>query len=211
MKYESFDPYAIKHQSIIELYNSKTPKLLRVRTKVTIALLAFIAWCMVLIESGVRYFMLPYVDFDPKKPMFYVMCALISAVSIAIFKPYRFFTKKSYYGKITHFTNTSRSISGLTPREKTWTILSGRKSQAYCLTLATPDEKTKTVYIPQSDYAKQIYTAGSYVSVICGVKIPVPMDKSKIPSDKCICTYCGSLESSGHMRCSVCRETLWYK
>ncbi len=174
----------------------------------------FLVWCFVWLESGVRYVNLDYVYYDMTDTRLIVVPMMISLLGIWIFKPYKLWTERTYFGKIERIDKQNAIV--IKKDEKGMKVIVKKlRSAVYAgtnvLTIRRSDGKLVQRSVPNLLHFDSIYDLDTSVSVVCGVKFPVPMNKEVFPKGNCFCTKCGSFEQPEYKRCSMCHSLLWYK
>jgi len=179
-------------------------------------LVLFLAWCGIWTESAIRYYNLDYVDFSPMNPRIYIIPVIILVIGLWVFKPYRFFTDKTMCGSIERIAfsdgYTARMGGGARMGGKSVSARHAEKiKNTVTVTVVNDEGKRSVKKMTTFVNFNKLYKEGSGVSVICGVDIPIPFDKTVIPQGRCLCTKCGSFEPLDYKRCNMCHALLWYK
>lgn len=197
---------AEKHRHLLRLYTQKVPFLSRGMFKVYLCFAATVIWIAVWIEAAVRYFSLAYVDFSIKNPRIYILPIVLFFAAWKLFKPYKLFTEKTYFGGITDIKYKKKQVRS---------HFAGRRiyyTAALEGTLFITDEKGKVhkkkLFLSQALH--KLYQKGLTVTVIKGEKYPLCHDKTKYEG-KLPCIHCGNLEDASYNRCFNCRKLLWTK
>lgn len=203
-----------RHQSIMSSYNNTIPLYKRGTFHCLMRLVLFILWCYIWLESGNRYLSLDYVYYDMTDTRLIIIPLLISLAGIFIFKPQSIFTKRTFFGKIERIEKQNAEIikkdyNGTKVRIKRmhYVVYDGMNT----LTIRKANGRLVHRKVPNLASFDTLYDLDSSVSVINGQRFPVPMNKQVLPQGKCLCTKCGSFETSERKRCSMCFTTLWYK
>ena len=214
MIYTTLSELKERHKSILSSHNSTLPAYSKGFERCVFRCILFILWCYIWLESGMRYLSLDYVYYDMGDTRLIVVPMLIGLAGIFIFKPYKIWTERTYFGKIEkiekqHAETIKKDAKGtkVTVRKIQRIIYNGTNT----LTIRKPNGRLVQRKVPNLASFDRIYDIDSSVSVINGVKFPVPMNKNVIPESMCLCTRCGSFEKKERTRCSMCFSTLWYK
>ncbi len=218
MKYQNYDLMWERHNQILAQYKENIPVYSRGTFKNLLRLCLFLAWCVAWIESALRYYGLNYVDFDKTNPNFYLMSLLVLAVSVAVFKPYRMFTDKNCFGKIEKIereTEVGQAAEGSKNTKGTRVHRGGARirfvrREVFVLTIRKNNGKTVEKKLTAFHNFHDVYKIGSSVSVIVGIKLPIPMDADILCGNH-FCTKCGSFEPIDFRHCALCHNRLWYK
>lgn len=214
MIYKTLSQLKERHGSIMSSYKAVIPTYKRVTFFCLLRIVLFVLWCFIWLESGNRYLNLDYVYYDSGDTRLIAIPLLISVVGFFIFKPYKIFTERSYFGKIEKIEKQSAE---LIKKDKSGAkvIIKRMHMVMYdgynLLTIRKKNGRLAKKKVPNLASFDKLYDIDSSVSVINGVKFPVPMNKGVVPENKCLCTKCGSFETSDRIRCSMCFTLLWYK
>jgi hypothetical protein len=143
-----------------------------------------------------------------------IILTLISIVGFAVFRPLKIFTDRTYCGIIEgiekqHAETAKKDKNGTKVVEKKLTRIVYNGTNV--LTIRKPSGLVIKRRVPNLAKFDLIYDIDTPVSVINGVKFPVPMKKETIPKGTVMCTKCGSFEVERRTRCSMCFYSLWYK
>ena len=196
-----------KHKQLLEEYNSALPLYKRGIFKVYSGFILTILWFIVWLDAAIRLYGLPYVDFSWKNPRIYILSLILIIIAWKLFKPYRVFTDKSYYGVITGIeTGKASKKTGSSGRRIFYANVTTLN-----LEILACDGKTRYKKVFATKGLNEIYQKGTEVSVICGEKYPVPLDRQLVPQGKALCTKCGSLEDKSYTYCYTCHRLLWFK
>ncbi len=211
--FENKEYFTEKHNAVTASYKKTVPFYLRGTERCVLRILLFVLWCIIWLESGTRYVNLSYVYFDSDARAI-VIALLLCIVGYFIFKPYKIFTERSYFGKIEviekqRAETIKKDKYGKKVRIKD--IHAGLYDGTNVLTIRKPNGRLVKKTVPNLIAFDGIYDLDRYVSVVCGVRFPAPMDKTVIPEKTCFCTNCGSFEKQERTRCSMCYSLLWYK
>ncbi len=195
-----------KHRQIIGLYKNRIPYFSRGIFKVHLSFLAFIVWCIVWVESAVRYYNLDYVDFSLMNPRIYIFPAILLLVGFHLFRPYRIFTEKNYYGVITQVKNVKKLVKSHSAGRRVF------YSNAPVSKLYIMDSKGKVrkKTVRMSKELISIYQPNVVVTVIGAEPLPLCHDKARY-GGRLPCVNCGNLENPSYNRCFNCRKLLWTK
>ena len=177
-----------------------------------IALFAF--WCFIWFESGNRYLNLDYVYYDMGDTRLLIVPLMLSVIGFFVFKPYKIWSQRTYYGKI---EKIEKQNAELIKKDKKGTRVVIRQTHMVMydgfntITVRKKNGRLSKKKVPNLATFDRLYDLDTSVSVINGVRFPVPMNKNVIPAGMCLCTKCGSFEKKTRTRCSMCFSTLWYK
>lgn len=214
MIYTTLSQLKERHKSIMSAYNTALPFYCKGFQQCVLRCILFVLWCFIWLESGTRYLSLDYVYYDMSDTRLIIVPMLISLAGIAIFKPYKIWSRRTYFGKVEkiekqHAETIKKDEKGrkVTVRKIQRIIYNGTNT----LTIRKPNGRLVQRKVPNLASFDRIYDIDSSVSVINGVVFPVPMNKAVVPENMCLCTKCGSFEAKERTRCSMCFTRLWYK
>lgn len=213
MIYTTLSELKKRHKEIMSSYK-KLPFYLRGFEICILRCILFVLWCYIWLESGTRYLSLDYVYYDMTDPRLIIVPVLVFLLGIAIFKPHRIWTAKTYFGKIEKIEK--QHAETVTKNEKGVKVIVRKMASILyngtnVLTIRKPNGRLVQRKVPNLASFDKLYDIDTSVSVINGVKFPIPMNKAIIPGEMCLCTKCGSFEKKERTRCSMCFSTLWYK
>ena len=202
-----------KHKRIADTYRQNMPFYLRGFERCVMRVVLFVLWCVIWLESGTRYVNLSYVYFDSDTRAV-IVSLLLSILGYFIFKPYKIFTERSFCGKVEMIEKqraetVKKDKNGKKVREKG--IRSGLYDGTNVLVIRKPDGRLARKTVPNLVAFENLYDIDTEVSVICGVRFPVPLDNKAVPENSRFCTRCGSFESAERTRCSMCFSLMWNK
>lgn len=204
-----------RHNSIMSSYKNTIPFYKRGSFFCLMRIVIFIAWCIVWLESGNRYLNLDYVYYDTADARLLIIPMLLCTIGLFVIKPYKIFTTYTFYGKIEKIEKQSAELVTKDKQGKKVVIKRMHMVMYDGYNIITVKKKggkrTKKIKVPNLATFDRLYDLDSSVSVINGVRFPVPMNKNVVPSGMCLCTKCGSFEKNTRTRCSMCFTTLWYK
>ncbi len=204
---------AEKHKEIYSLCRNTLPFYSRGREKRFLRVILFILWCIIWLESGKRYASLSYVYLDSDARAV-VVAVLLCVLGYFIFKPYKIFTERTYFGKIEVIEKQRAETIKKDKHGKKVHIKdihSGLYDGTNMLIVRTPTGRLKKKKVPNLVAFDSIYDIDIPVSVMSGEKFPVPLTRDFLPGNRCFCTRCGSFERLEKERCSMCFSLLWYK
>ena len=214
MIYTTLQELQKRHKEIMSSYKTTLPFYLRGFEQCILRCVLFVFWCYIWLESGTRYLSLDYVYYDMTDPRLIIIPTLLFLVGIAIFKPQTIWTSRTYFGKIEkiekqHAETVIKNEKGVKVivRKMASILYNGTN----VLTIRKPNGALVQRKVPNLASFDRLYDFDTSVSVINGVKFPVPMNRGIIPENMCLCTKCGSFEKRQRSRCSMCFSTLWYK
>lgn len=214
MIYKTLSELKERHKNIMSSYKNIFPFIIRGSGICLIRIVLFIAWCIIWFESGSRYLSLDYVYYDKGDVRLIAIPMILSVIGFFIFKPYKIWTNRTYFGKIERIEKQSAE---LVKKDKNGVKVVIKRMHMVMydgmnvLTVRKANGRLCKRKVPNLITFDRLYDIDSSVSVINGVKFPVPMNKNVIPEGKCLCTKCGSFEKSERQRCSMCFTLLWYK
>lgn len=214
MIYKTLSELRERHAVILSSYKNTIPVYKRGIFFCSLRIVLFLLWCFIWFESGNRYLNLDYVYYDSGDTRLIAIPLLISVVGFFVFKPYKIFTERSYFGKIEKIEKQSAE---LIKKDKNGVkvIIKRMHMVMYdgynLLTIRKKNGRLAKRKVPNLASFDRLYDIDSSVSVINGVRFPVPMNKATVPEGKCLCTKCGSFENAQRQRCSMCFTLLWYK
>ena len=214
MLYTTLSQLKSRHSEIMSSYKNTLALYKRGTFFCFLRVVLFVTWCIVWLESGNRYLNLDYVYYNSGDIRLLVIPLLISTLGVFIFKPYKIWTERTYFGKIEKIEKQNAIL--IRKNEKGEKIRIKRMHMVMydglnTLTIRNINGRLVKKKVPNLAKFDSIYDIDSSVSVINGLVFPAPMNKAVIPKDKCFCTSCGSFESLERTRCSMCFSTLWYK
>lgn len=213
MIYTTLSELKKRHKEIMTSYKS-LPFYRRGFELCVLRCVLFVLWCYIWLESGARYLSLDYVYYDMTDPRLIIIPTLLVLIGIAIFKPQAIFTNRTYFGKIEKIEK--QHAETITKNEKGVKVVVRKMASILyngtnLITIRKPSGRLVQRKVPNLAFFDRLYDIDTSVSVINGVKFPVPMNRDVIPKDRCFCTKCGSFEKRERTRCSMCFSTLWYK
>ncbi|MBQ7399323.1 MAG: hypothetical protein IJW06_02520 [Clostridia bacterium] len=214
MIYNTLSQLKERHAEIISSYRETLPIYKRGTFWCFIRCVLFVLWCLIWLESGTRYLNLDYVYYDMGSSKLIFVPMLISVAGFFIIKPYKIWTGRTYFGKIEKIEKQSAEL--IKKDDKGAKVIIKRMHMVMydgmnVLTVRKPSGRLVNKKVPNLINFDRIYDIDSSISVINGLRFPVPMNKNVIPEGMCFCTKCGSFESKERTRCSMCFTTLWYK
>lgn len=214
MIYKTLSQLKERHGEILSTYKTTLPFYKRGVFFCLLRIVLFAAWCFIWLYSGKNYFSLDYVHYDKSDARFLIVPMMLAIIGFFIFKPYKIWSDRTYFGKVEKIEKQSAEI--IKRNEKGAKVVVKRMRMVMydgfnTLTIRKKNGRLVKRKVPNLASFDKIYDLDSSVSVICGVRFPAPMNKAVVPQDKCFCTKCGSFEKTTRTRCSMCFTTLWYK
>ncbi len=203
-----------RHDTIMSSYKGTLPLYKRGIFHCFLRCVFFVLWCIIWLESGNRYLKLDYVYYDMGDSRLLIVPLLISVAGFFIFKPYKIWTSRTYFGKIEKIEKQNALL--IKKDEKGAKVIIKRMHMVMydgfnTLTIRKPNGRLAKKKVPNLASFDKLYDIDSSLSVINGLRFPVPMNYGVVPEGMCLCTKCGSFESNERTRCSMCFTTLWYK
>ena len=214
MIYTTLSQLKTRHKEIMSTHKDVLPFYKRGPFRCFLRIVLFLAWCALWLYSGKTYLSLDYVYYDAGDVRFLIVPMLLAVIGFFIFKPYKIWTQRTYFGKIEKIEKQSAEI--IKKNEKGAKVVIKRMHMVMydgfnTLSIRKKSGRLVKRKVPNLATFDRIYDLDSSVSVICGEKFPAPMNRAVVPEGKCFCTKCGSFESTTRTRCSMCFTTLWYK
>lgn len=214
MIYTTLSALKTRHKEIMSSYKTILPYYKRGSFFCLLRIILFIAWCIIWLESGTRYLSLDYVYYDSGDTRLIAIPILISVIGFFIFKPYKIWSQRTYFGKIEKIEKQSAEL--IKKDGKGGKVIIKRMHMVMydgynLLTIRKKNGRLAKRKVPNLASFDRMFDIDSSVSVINGVRFPVPMNEGVIPEGNCLCTKCGSFENKERIRCSMCFSTLWYK
>ena len=214
MIYTTLPQLKKRHKEIMSSYKSTLPFFARGTFFCLLRIVLFVAWCVIWLESGTRYLNLDYVYYDSGDARLILIPMLLSVIGFFIFKPYKIWSQRTYFGKIERIEKQNAEL--IKKNDKGVKIVIKRMHMVMydgmnTLTIRKKNGRLAKKKVPNLAAFDKLYDLDSSVSVINGIRFPAPMDKNVIPENMCLCTACGSFERNTRTRCSMCFSTLWYK
>lgn len=214
MIYTTLSQLKTRHKEIMSSYKNTLPFYKRGTFFCLLRIAAFIGWCITWFESGNRYLKLDYVYYDMGDMRLLFVPMLLSAVGFFVFKPYKLWTDRTYFGKIEKIEKQSAELIKKDDKGKK-VVIKRMHMVMYdgfnTLTIRKKNGRLVKKKAPNLAAFDKLYDIDSSVSIINGLRFPVPMNRNVIPENMCLCTKCGSFEKKERTRCSMCFTTLWYK
>lgn len=214
MIYTTLSQLKERHAEIMSSYKNNLPLYNKGSFRCIIRCVMFVLWCIIWLESGNRYLNLDYVYYDMGSTKLIIVPLLIAVAGFFIFKPYKIWTERTYFGKIEKIEKQSAEL--IKKNENGVKVIIKRMHMVMydgynTLTIRKKNGRLAKKKVPNLATFDRIYDIDSSLSVINGLRFPTPMNKGVIPDGMCLCTKCGSFESKERTRCSMCFTTLWYK
>ena len=214
MIYKTLSQLKERHEEIMSSYKNNLPLYNRGLFWCIVRCVLFVLWCIIWLESGNRYLNLDYVYYDMGSTKLIIVPLLIAVAGFFIFKPYKIWTERTYFGKIEKIEKQSAEL--IKKDENGVKVIIKRMHMVMydgynTLTIRKKNGRLAKKKVPNLATFDKLYDIDSSLSVINGLRFPAPMNKGVIPENMCLCTKCGSFESKERTRCSMCFTTLWYK
>ncbi|MBR2021486.1 MAG: hypothetical protein IJ939_03530 [Clostridia bacterium] len=214
MIYKSLSQLKERHEEIMSSYKNNLPLHSKGSFWCIVRCVLFVLWCFIWLESGNRYLNLDYVYYDMASAKLIIVPLLIAVAGFFIFKPYKIWTERTYFGKIEKIEKQSAEL--IKKDENGVKVIIKRMHMVMydgynTLTIRKKNGRLAKKKVPNLATFDKLYDIDSSLSVINGLRFPAPMNKAVIPENMCLCTKCGSFESKERTRCSMCFTTLWYK
>ena len=214
MIYKTLSELKERHGEIMSSYKNTLPFYKRGTFFCLLRIALFIFWCFVWLESGNRYLKLDYVYYDMGDTRLLIVPMLLCVLGFFIFKPYKIWTDRTYFGKIEKIEKQNAEL--IKKDDKGMKVVIKRMHMVMydgfnTLTIRKKNGRLAKKKVPNLAAFDRLYDLDSSICVINGVRFPAPMNKGVIPENMCLCTKCGSFEKKERTRCSMCFTTLWYK
>lgn len=214
MIYKTLSQLKERHGQIMDSYHATLPFHKRGVFFCLLRIVFFLAWCFIWFESGNRYLNLSYVYYDMGDSRLILIPMLLSLIGFFVFKPYKIWSQRTYFGKIEKIEKQSAEL--IKKNENGTKVVIKRMHMVMydgfnVLTVRKKNGRLAKKKVPNLASFDRLYDIDSSISVINGLRFPVPMNKTVIPENMCLCTKCGSFEKNTRTRCSMCFTTLWYK
>ena len=110
MIYTTLSQLKTRHKEIMSSYKNTIPFYKRSTFFCLLRIVAFFAWCLIWFESGNRYLKIDYVYYDMSDMRLLFIPMLLSIIGFFIFKPYKIWTDRTYFGKIEKIEKQSAEL-----------------------------------------------------------------------------------------------------
>ena len=110
MIYKTLSQLKERHNEIMSSYKSTLPFYNRGVFFCLLRIVLFLAWCFLWLYSGKKYLSLDYVYYDYGDVRFLIVPMLLAIIGFFIFKPYKIWTDRTYFGKIERIEKQSAEI-----------------------------------------------------------------------------------------------------
>ena len=194
--------YSEKANRFVSAYSQSTGLKRRILLKRFFSLFFTAAWFVIWLVSAKAYFARSYATFNPKNVLVYITVAVLIILPFCLFKPQKFLTDTTFYGKI-----VSLKIKNLVG---TNTI--SRKTKLYIYAKPFGKNRVKKITVTLLPGIKDIYTVGAPICKIARLNYPLRLDTEKFavhkppknPADSMLCLNCGYFNPPHYKRCFEC-------
>ena len=191
MIYRTLSQLKERHGEIMSSYKNILPFYKRGVFFCLLRIELFLFWCFIWLESGNRYLKLDYVYYDMGDTRLLIVPMLISIAGFFIFKPYKIWTDRTYFGKIEKIEKQNAEL--IKKDDKGVKVVVKRMHMVMydgfnTLTIRKKNGRLAKRKVPNLASFDKLYDIDSSISVINGVRFPAPMNKAVIPENMCLCT-----------------------
>lgn len=143
--------YSEKANRFVSAYSQSTGLKRRILLKRFFSLFFTAAWFVIWFMSAKAYFARSYATFNPKNVLVYITVAVLIFLPFCLFKPQKFLTDTTFYGKI-----VSLKIKNLVG-----TNTVSRKTKLYIYARPFGKNRVKKITVTLLPGIKDIYTVGA--------------------------------------------------
>ena len=164
----------------------------------------FALW-MVLWYSGAVAYNNNHKTYPPERQMIgwklYLWLGIAAVMGILIFRLWKFFTDRTYKGKIVRNGNSRSYTQSQDPGSAEYDFRLNTK-----LKIQEPDGTTHRIRFEQKDGFYSYYYEGNEIVHLHGLPYPVNLDPTC--KNGCVCSACGTWHKEKTDRCNVCNHTI---